>query len=327
MKWDWTRVTGSRSDGPHNPNPTGTRRLNPGHTSEIQQPQRSPTKFAPVMSSHRRDAIAVIRPSSIPRLWRSKLKFVAATQCAMHYEDKDRLITCVRCHGDPGRDEERTAAENRSATSDCSSPGGVQLKLMAHTASPGECDTPRPDFKSRDPPTTAIHGGGAPRCFSLDVTDERRWPVFIGSPARISAGLEPWRSGRGLRCPDQRDSRAESAVVARSVARARRGRPTRQSGPTRKRQSGEERARVRLPGGALLSARVERLRAWSWAARGESVIGPDAEEPAQVRFLIFFFLFSFLISIPFIQLISILNSSLNPKFVANLSSFKCSMWT
>ena len=37
--------------------------------------------------------------------------FVAATLCAMHNEDKDGLVTGNRCHGDAGRDEERTAAE------------------------------------------------------------------------------------------------------------------------------------------------------------------------------------------------------------------------
>jgi hypothetical protein len=61
----------------------------------------------------------------------------------------------------------RPTAENRSATSDCSSLGGVRPKSRAQTASPGEGDTPRLDFESRDPPTTAILGGGALRCFSL----------------------------------------------------------------------------------------------------------------------------------------------------------------
>jgi len=67
---------------------------------------------------------------------------------------------------------------DRSATSNCSSLGGVRLKSMAQTASPGRSDTPRPDFESRGPPTTAVLGGGASRCFSFDAMDERRWLVL-----------------------------------------------------------------------------------------------------------------------------------------------------
>jgi hypothetical protein len=79
---------------------------------------------------------------------------------------------------------------------------------------------------------TGPKGGGwsspSPRIrwFLHDALDNGRWSGLITGLAKISAGLEPWRSGRGLRCPDQRDPRAESAVCARSVARARRGRPT-----------------------------------------------------------------------------------------------------
>jgi hypothetical protein len=119
-----------------------------------------PTKFAPVMSSHRRDAIAVLCPSSIPRLWRSKLKFVAATQCAMHHEDKDGLVTGVRCHGDPGRDEGRTAAKNRSATSDSRRPETTQLKLKARSTSRVSGDRPHPHAQTGTRAQREIQGGG-----------------------------------------------------------------------------------------------------------------------------------------------------------------------
>jgi hypothetical protein len=59
-------------------------------------------------------------------------------------------------------------------------------------------------------------------------------------------------------------------------------------GPTHKWRSDEERARVRLPGGALLSARCAQS---VWATRGKFYPWAETTYEAQVRFFLFFFYF------------------------------------
>jgi hypothetical protein len=108
---------------------------------------------------------------------------------------------------------------DRSATSNCSSLGGVRLKSMAQTASPGRSDTPRPDFESRGPPPP---DDGCPRrrrssLFSLrsvmaDDTDAKERPgrkwLARGERRQVADGHGPRISEttrtrvRGMRgCP------------------------------------------------------------------------------------------------------------------------------
>lgn len=107
---------------------------------------------------------------------------------------------------------------------------------------------------------------------------------FIVSPANISAGLDSWRSGRGLRCPrspaagscgccgelgeaveDEPDERAPRT-------REREGRRARDErlgmGPTCQREGREERAREDDRWDPRVGAVVE------WAARGNCLSGP-----------------------------------------------------
>jgi len=140
---------------------------NRSHRPQIQRPRHLLHPLANTRSPGTRARRRPRRRELNPAHHRPKFKLNGARQCPGPNEQQGVDVPVIEAMTAAGHGVARPTAENRSATSDCSSLGGVRPKSRAQTASPGEGDTPRLDFESRDPPTTAILGGGALRCFSL----------------------------------------------------------------------------------------------------------------------------------------------------------------